>query len=179
MTSILTVCTGNICRSPAAEVLFRRHLGDLATVSSAGTQAMVGSGIPAEMLMSLDAAGVEGREHRAQQLTDQLARDATVVIAMAAEHRRAIVQQTPSALRRTFLLDELAHAARAGAPLEGETAVARLENVPAAIAAFRPELAGMGIQDVPDPYRRSQERYDESYAMIEAAVRDIAAWIKG
>ena len=48
--SILTVCSGNICRSPLAEQLLRVGLTDLAgvTVSSAGTIALVGEGMPAE-----------------------------------------------------------------------------------------------------------------------------------
>ena len=41
--SILTVCTGNICRSPLAEGLLRMVLGGLdVTVQSAGTAALVG-----------------------------------------------------------------------------------------------------------------------------------------
>src|SRR3546814_4899844 len=39
---ILTVCTGNVCRSPSAEVVLRDHLaaaglGSLVTIDSAGT----------------------------------------------------------------------------------------------------------------------------------------------
>ena len=41
---ILIVCVGNICRSPMAEVLLRKHLGggDEVTVESAGLAALVG-----------------------------------------------------------------------------------------------------------------------------------------
>lgn len=176
---ILTVCTGNICRSPAAEILLRAHLGNIAEVSSAGTHALVNKGIPAEMLMGLDGAGLEGRGHRARQFTEAVGRENDLIIAMAAEHRTAIVQDVPGLLRRTFLLDELAKAARAGAELEGDSPSERLADVPVAIQAFRPELAALGVDDVPDPYRRSQSEYDESYAIIDAAVRDFAAWVRG
>ncbi|MDN6173711.1 MAG: low molecular weight phosphatase family protein, partial [Yaniella sp.] len=37
------MCTGNICRSPLAELLLRQALGKLpVTTHSAGTQALVG-----------------------------------------------------------------------------------------------------------------------------------------
>ncbi|MFW7413870.1 low molecular weight phosphatase family protein [Demequina sp. SO4-18] len=179
MANVLTVCTGNICRSPAAEALLRHHLGDLAEVSSAGTYAMTDTGIPAQMLMGLDASGIDARSHRSRQLTGPMAREADLIIAMTAEHRTRIVQEAPAVLRRTFLLDELAKAARAQAPLEGATAAERLSNVPDAIQGFRPELVGLGVEDVPDPYGRSQESYDRAYSMIEAAVRDISAWVRG
>lgn len=51
--------------------------------------------------------------------------------------------------------------------------------MPAAIQGFRPELAGMVIEDVPDPYRRSQGDYDKAYAIIESACKDISAWVRG
>lgn len=82
-------------------------------------------------------------------------------------------------LRRTFLLEELAAAARAGAELEGATAADRLADIPEAIQAFRPELASLDIPDAPDPYRRPQEVYDESFHMIDTAVQDIVTWVRG
>ena len=40
--SILTVCTGNVCRSPAVERLLASKLGPTVSVASAGTHALVG-----------------------------------------------------------------------------------------------------------------------------------------
>ena len=173
MTSILTVCTGNICRSPAAELLLTEYLGPDAVVSSAGTYAMVGYGIPEEMLMCLDVDGIDGRGHSAQQLTADLARQHDIIICMTAAHRSWAVREAPFALKRTFLLTEIAAAAREGAPLEGG-----LAGVADAVQGFRVELAGRDLADVPDPYRRGQKLYDESYAMIRSAVNDIAAWVR-
>ncbi len=70
-------------------------------------------------------------------------------------------------------------AVRAPAELEGQSAAERLADIPLAISAFRPELAGMAIADVPDPYRRPQAEYDAAFAIIEDGVKNIAAWVRG
>lgn len=178
MTTIMTVCTGNICRSPAAELLLGVYLGPLASLTSAGTHAMVGHGIPAEMLMCLDAEGIDGRGHRAQQLTAGLIREADLVIAMAAQHRAWAMSEAPFALKRTFTLSEIAAAAADGVHLPGSTPGERLAHVADAVAGHRPHLAGRSLADIPDPYGNSQRAYDESYALMREAIDAIAAWIR-
>lgn len=181
MTTILSVCTGNICRSPASALLVQEYLGDLADSTSAGTHAMVGMGVPAEMLMNLDAEddhGIDGRDHVAQQLRSQLVDQADIIIAMTAEHRTEIVQQTPTAVQRTFLLGELAAAARANAELDGATPQERLAHIPEAISWFRPSLAGLDIPDVPDPYKCGQADYDAAYVMIQESIIAINTWVR-
>lgn len=68
--TILVVCTGNICRSPLADVLLRSRLAAQGVaVRSAGTAALVGA--PADPL-SLAVArdhGLDLSAHRAQQAT--------------------------------------------------------------------------------------------------------------
>ncbi|WP_062527425.1 arsenate reductase/protein-tyrosine-phosphatase family protein [Demequina rhizosphaerae] len=179
MPSILTVCTGNICRSPAAELLLTRALGDLATVSSAGTHALVGRGIPEPMLAELAADDIDGSAHGGRLLTEALLRDSDLVITMTVEHRQLAVRTGPSALKRTFTLAELAAAAGTGATLTGATPAERLADIPRAVAAHRHVLAGYELEDVPDPYRRGQEEYHESYTLIRGAVTEIAAWVAG
>ncbi|WP_062530159.1 arsenate reductase/protein-tyrosine-phosphatase family protein [Demequina rhizosphaerae] len=178
MAAILTVCTGNICRSPAAELLLVRELGDLATVSSAGTHALVGHGIPEPMVDELAADGIDARTHRGRLLTEPIMRGSDLVIAMTLEHRQLAVQTGPSALKRTFTLAELAASAGTGATLVGDTPAARLADVPRAVAAHRHVLAGYELDDVPDPYRRSQEVYHDAYALIRGAVAEFADWVR-
>lgn len=173
----MTVCTGNICRSPAAELLLKKYLGDLATLRSCGTHAMRGHGIPAEMLICLDADGIDGRGHTASQFKGGDARDADLIIAMAGQHRTYAVSEAPAALKHTLLLSEIAETARAGAKLRGVTPADRLMDLADAVRGFRPKLAGVTLADVPDPYGYPQASYDKSYAMIRDAVRDIAAWV--
>jgi protein-tyrosine phosphatase len=180
MTTIMTVCTGNICRSPAAELLLHHYLGDLADFCGSGTYAMTGHGIPREMQVLLRADGVDGSAHRATQLTEGLMEEADLVIAMAAEHRSRAVRTAPSLMRRVVLLEELAMAARAGVALPGADAAERLAAVADAVAGFRPEIAmAGGAADVPDPWGQGERAYRESYAMIHSAVRDFAGWVRG
>jgi len=112
MTSILVVCTGNICRSPMAEGFLRdalgRRLGEGAPdVSSAGTAGWEGS--PA-MPESVDAAGefdVDISGHRGRRLTIEMARGADLLLCMATEHRDAIDSAARDLGERTFTLKEL------------------------------------------------------------------------
>ena len=126
------------------------------------------------MLACLEGDAIAGGDHRARQLTVALARESDLIICMSAEHRARAVSEAPFALKRTFLLSEIATAARHGAPLEGG-----LSGVARAVQDYRVELAGLPLADVPDPYRLPQRDYDEAYAMIRDAVRDIAAWVRG
>lgn len=172
MTSIVTVCTGNICRSPAAELLLARALGPDAVVTSAGTHALVGHGIPTPMLRCLDADGLDGRGHAARQFSSAIAASADVVVCMTARHRAWAVKEAPSAFKRTFLLSEVAAAARAGVPLTGGVA-----GISDAVQGYRVALAGVPLADVPDPYMESQDAYDRSYAMIAELVGEIGDWV--
>ncbi|MDN4484171.1 arsenate reductase/protein-tyrosine-phosphatase family protein [Demequina lignilytica] len=178
MPTLMTVCTGNICRSPAGELLLREYVGDLASVTSAGTYGLEGHGIPTEMLEHLAADGIDGTSHRGQLLTPALMAQADIVIAMTVEHRRDAVQLHPAALRKTFTLAELAASAGTGAELLGDTPAERLADIPRAVAAHRQVLAGYELDDVPDPYRRGRAAYAESYGLISRAVTEIAAWIR-
>ncbi|MGB3377055.1 MAG: hypothetical protein WBA87_18175, partial [Microbacterium sp.] len=57
--NILTVCTGNICRSALAESVLATRLTDLdVRVHSAGTQALVGHGMPREARALAERNGV-------------------------------------------------------------------------------------------------------------------------
>lgn len=87
---LLIVCTGNICRSPLAEAIARRLLGergrpDIAVVS-AGTAAYEGS--PASegaYLIGLEH-GLDLSSHLARPLTADLVAEADLVFGMGAHH---------------------------------------------------------------------------------------------
>ena len=173
---ILTVCTGNICRSPLAEQLLRAGLSDIAPISvaSAGTYAMVGSGMtPEAAALSAEFGGLGAESHRARDLTPALVDAAGLIFAMSREHRRAIVELRPRAARTTFTLREFARLADgitddeleylAALPLSSVTE--RLAELVLAVAARRglverPE--DPAADDIVDPYRRGDAVYRES-----------------
>jgi protein-tyrosine phosphatase len=104
---LLTVCVGNICRSPTAEYLFRHHLAhrDI-QVRSAGLSALVGRSMDDTSRQLLLEQGIDGEAHRAQQLTPSMLRDSDLVFVMEKSHMHAVNQLAPEASGKVFLLDK-------------------------------------------------------------------------
>lgn len=94
---ICFVCTGNICRSPVAEIVMRRlvadaGLADVVAVDSAGTEAWhSGDGADSRSLASLAAGGYdEGPFHLARRFVPEWLRERDLVIALDRGHLRAL-----------------------------------------------------------------------------------------
>lgn len=106
--SLLIVCTGNICRSPVAEYLFRQRLEGSARwngrVVSAGIDALEDQGADATVLGMMRARGIDLAPHRARQLTPEDLRQADLVLVMETHQREAILDLDPTARGKTFLL---------------------------------------------------------------------------
>jgi protein-tyrosine phosphatase len=177
MTRLLVVCTGNVCRSPAAERLFAARLGagSGVSVASAGTEALVGEPIDQAMAALVEAAGADASHFVARQLTASDVRSADLVLVMTRQHRSAVVALEPAAVRRTFLLVELGALAEAvaaaGWPLDvGGGPAARLAALPQLVPAYRGRTDLPVDQQVVDPYRRSADVYAEAAAVIGTAV---------
>ena len=114
---ILFVCTGNLCRSPMAEYLFRTGLGrrlnltpDELTkagygVMSAGVGAGPGACASPGAHEELRRRGIDASSHSSQPLTVELVHQAERVYVMSAEHRRAVLELLPAAAGRVALLD--------------------------------------------------------------------------
>lgn len=112
---VLVVCTGNVCRSPMAEMLFRAGLaarfGDRHTeisVTSAGTCVRPGSTLDERTADWLCDVGIDKRPFVPRQLDSQMITEAELVLTLTREHRRAVLGLTPKAVRYTFTLRELA-----------------------------------------------------------------------
>lgn len=104
---ILTVCIGNICRSPTAEYLFRQQLADRdIQLASAGLGALVDNPMDATAMQVLAEHGMDGAAHRARQLTPDLLRETDLVLAMEKKHVAAISRLAPEASGKVFLLDK-------------------------------------------------------------------------
>ncbi len=112
MTRILVMCTGNICRSPIAAGLLRHALvarfGESAPeITSAGTAGWEGSGAVAESVQAASERGIDIAGHVARLVTNEMLLQADLIVAMAAEHRLAVIADVPEAEPRTFTLKEL------------------------------------------------------------------------
>lgn len=184
---ILVVCTGNICRSAQAEQFIRARVRDhfpgfesVVVVESAGTGAMVGSGMPQEAAALSTEHGGLPTNHVARQLTVDHVRAADLVLAMAAEHRSGAVRLLPRASRNTFTLTEFAvlleSAEQHHPELPAEfAALAPSDQLRAAVKwasarrGFLPPEDARWV-DVVDPYRRSEEVYAESARQIVEAL---------
>ncbi len=112
----LFVCTGNTCRSPMAEGLFRKmlanhiHCGeeDLMDrgylVASAGLAAASGAPASPESLELLEKRGIDLREHASQPISPRLLQQADAVYTMTRQHREMILREFPDLAPRVHLL---------------------------------------------------------------------------
>jgi len=173
MTSILVVCTGNVCRSPMAEGLlhnaFVRRLGDRAPeVSSAGTMGWEGSPAMPEAVEAAGEKGVDLHGHVARRLELPMLPDADLVIAMSQEHREEIERIAPEAGGRTFTLKELTRLVES-LPDDGTDLDRRLD---AAAALRRDGFEGNPLdEDVSDPLGLPLDTY-------RAVAWELGAWIE-
>ena len=107
--SILVVCTGNVCRSPYLERRLRHELaGTGIAVESAGTKALAGLDMDDGTRERLDAAASDAKGFRARQVTPEMVAGADLVLTAAREHRTAVAQLHPAALRRVFTVSDFA-----------------------------------------------------------------------
>ncbi len=105
-TLIVFVCTGNICRSPMAEYLFRAHIRSRAElrVCSAGVMAGYGSAASRYAITAVGELGVDMSAHRSQPVTDPLVDDALLLVVMTEAHRVCLRERYPAAEAKIRLL---------------------------------------------------------------------------
>jgi protein-tyrosine-phosphatase len=129
MKTILFVCTANICRSPMAAALMRKHLATLGLsgqveVKSAGVWAREGLRASEGATTVLGRRDISLSDHRSQPMSVQLLEQADIVLVMEEEHRRSLFYLEPKHLRKVFLLTEMVGLSRDiadpyGGPIEG------------------------------------------------------------
>ena len=174
---ILTVCTGNICRSPLAAQLLATRLADRDVVAtSAGTHAREGAPMTpgAEQLaVERGVPAAVTSAHAARYLLPQHVQRPDLVLAMAREHRRAIVELDPTRGRSTFTAREFARLSadipdeelQAAAATGGSDDRARFAAALGLIASRRGVTlppASPDDDDVIDPIGRSAATYARS-----------------
>lgn len=116
-STVLFVCTGNSCRSPMAEYLFRHALAnrfgcgvdDLEAagyrVCSAGTLGYAGAPASSGAMEAMADRGIDVSPHQSQPVTVELVHGAERIYCMSPEHRRTVVDLVPGAASRVELLD--------------------------------------------------------------------------
>src|SRR5205809_3967353 len=108
MKTILFVCTGNVCRSPMAEGLFRnaaKGRGDF-RVLSAGVGAIEGQPPSAYAVQALRELGIDISQQRSRMLTADVVNEADYIFGMTHGHVDAVNLLYPHATEKTFLLRE-------------------------------------------------------------------------
>jgi protein-tyrosine phosphatase len=115
-TVVLFVCTGNTCRSPMAEGMFRKLLAErlqctvnaLAArgivVMSAGLSASYGMSAAQEAIDLMRRHGIRLDEHVSQPVTPEMLSNADYVLTMTARHRQAILDRFPELASRVHTL---------------------------------------------------------------------------
>lgn len=141
--SILFVCTGNICRSPTADGVFRhlarvRGVSGFFEVDSAGTHGFH-AGNPPDPRSVFTAArrGVNIGDVRARAFKKSDFTRFNLILGMASEHFTYLQHRYPAGGGRT-----------------------------AEISLFL-DYAGLGGRDVPDPYYGNGEGFEQVFDIIE------------
>ena len=135
------MCSGNNCRAPTAEVVFRElaeraGIGERFAVTSRGTEGYhVGEGADPRALRALASNGYDGSAHRAARLGPADIAENELLVALAREHERAILALGADPERVALL------------------------------SGFDPERPA--DPDVFDPYYSDQRAYDEVLVQIE------------
>jgi len=108
MKTILFVCTGNVCRSPMAEGLFRHAVGARSDYRalSAGLGAMDGQQPSPYAVQAVKELGIDISGLRSRMLNLDLVQQADYIFGMTHSHIDTIALLYPQAAEKTFLLRE-------------------------------------------------------------------------
>jgi protein-tyrosine phosphatase len=159
---IMTVCTGNICRSPIAEVVLRDRfasagLGDRVVVDSGGISSEeLGNPIDPRAARVLREAGYPVPERTAHQVTGRDIAERHLLLPMTAQHARRLRTQAPT-------------------PTDAAKVRMYRSFDPAAPALDRVDESAL---DVEDPWYGDHADFLATLEQVEAAADEIVAHVR-
>ncbi len=112
MTTILVVCTGNICRSPMAAALLRAHLDEDEErhdwrVVSAGTWTSEGRPASAYAIAEMAQRGIDMHTHQSRSIDAEMMASADLVLVMTQNHAEALSVAFPDQVHKVHMLSEM------------------------------------------------------------------------
>jgi L-threonylcarbamoyladenylate synthase len=114
----LFVCTGNTCRSPMAEGIFRKYLAEKLqcdvdrldkigyTVISAGVMNMSDRPASAEAVTACAAKGIDITAHRSRNLSREIVEESDLIFVMERMHQKSVAALGSEAADKCMLLAE-------------------------------------------------------------------------
>lgn len=154
MVSVLFLCTGNICRSPTAEAVFRAivkesNMAEKFVHDSAGTHGYhVGEAPDGRSVEIAEAAGIDMDGLYARKLQPSDFEEFDYIIAMDAGHANFARNMMPQGAKAQVCL----------------------------LMDYHPDYAG---RDVPDPYYGSIKDFKYTFDLIELGVQALYKNLKG
>jgi len=179
--NILFVCTGNTCRSPMAEGLFRTmaaKAGLQVAVKSAGVAAADGMPMSRHAQTALSKRGIKST-FASKLVQDDLIRWADLVLTMTMNHKRALLERFPEAVDKTFTLKEYGQNDNAESAEERLDIERQLADIQLKLALSQPlskEERSMWMDyaysapnyDVDDPFGGSEQQYEHTASELES-----------
>ena len=148
---VLFVCTGNTCRSPMAEGIFRKASKEntlLVSLGSAGVAAYDGDRISPETAAELKRRGVTLNDFRSRSVTKQMLEGATHVFAMTESHLYSLTRSFPEYADKCCLVCDFL------------------------------EINGESGMDVPDPIGMGVQAYQQVGEVFEHAIPSLIDFIE-
>jgi protein-tyrosine-phosphatase len=145
---VLFVCTGNTCRSPMAEGIFRRATeGSDYEVSSAGVAAQSGSSASRDTLNVLSDLNIGLEGFRSRMVDDEMLAEAEAVFCMTEGHLEMLEMMFPEQEEKYHLVCDFA------------------------------EIEGKVGADVPDPIGMGRPAYNSCANVLDEAIVGIIGFL--